>query len=201
MFFKKVSFIIVSLFIVMPVWSMNYIKKDKGEVTKEIIQKHKDDFVDYVLSIQKTVIMTPNWAIKVGAWGVGYNSYSLKLIPISYDFFRNKKKKITKEVNRVICDNLKEEDLEYINDGIDKYNKKDKKDKNTLPFILHIKHVQSLTLPKGVTKQSLIDDPELLVGLINNGKIKRNEYKHAMVLNLLIRFLKEKKEVSKTDLK
>ncbi len=188
MYFKKVNFIFVSLLVVMSAWSMN----DKCEVTKQLILRHKDEYFSYVLSMQKKVKYTPSCLIKIGAVAKKYDTRSISYIPISYRFFGYSKYKIIQKLKRVICDNPKEEDLKYINDGINNHNKQGKNDKNELSHILHIKHVKSLDLPKGVNEQAVINNPELLVDFINKGKIDSDEYDHRMALNLFIQFWQER---------
>lgn len=188
MHFKKVNFIFVSLLVVMSAWSMNY----KYEVTKQLVLRHKDEYVSYVLSMRKRVKYTPSCFIKIGAMAQKYDEFSISCIPVSYNFFKNNENKLTKELKLVICDSMKEKDLKYINDGINKHNKQGKNDKNKLSHILHVKHVKELTLPSGVAAQALIDNPVLLVDLINKGKIDSNEYGRVMTLNLFIQFWQEK---------
>ncbi len=177
----------------MSAWSIN----DKCEVTKQLIRRHKDEYVSYVLSMKKRIdFWKYDFVIKNGAKWEGYNNFSVSCIPVSYKFFKYNTNKITKELERVTCDNLEDKDLEYINDGINEHNKKGKNSKNEfkneLSLVLHVKHVKELTLPAGVTAKDLIDKPGLLVDLINSGKIELNEYGRVMTLNLYIQFWQEK---------
>ncbi len=192
MYFKKVSFIIVSLSVAMFAWSMNDSKNDKCEVTKQLMLRHKDEYVSYVLSLRKKVKYAPSCAIKIGAMANKYDKRSISYIPISYRFFGYNENEITKELERVTCNNPKEEDLKYINDAINEHNKKGKNDKNKLSRILHVKLVKSLTLPKDINEQTVINNPKLLVDLINQKKINVNKYRRSIVLNLFIQFYQER---------
>ncbi len=159
----------------------------QNEVTKNDISQHKKEYKKYVFGHQKSINTLPKWVIKAGARAKGYDKFSVKCIPIVYKFYKNKEKELENILNE-FC-NGDEQDLTYINDALDVYNKKKIRNKNVLTKILHRKHVHSLTLSKDIDKEFLVQRPDEFKKLIDKEEVKTNEYNHAIARNMFLTYL------------
>ena len=163
----------------------------QNEVTKADVITCAQKYEKYVLKKQGQINFWYEKLIFKGAKNKGYDDFSISLIPASYNFFKCKKGKLKKTLNNVCEGNKK--DLKYINNVISIFDGKEKKDKNVLNKILHEQHVNSLTLSKNINKSLLMENPKEFKKLINQGKVKLEEYYHFVALNLLITYLLELK--------
>ena len=163
----------------------------QNKVTKMNIINHTQNYQKDVFKKLGQINFWAEWIIFKGAKRNGYDNFSISLIPASYNFFKCKKGKLKKTLDKV-CEGS-EQDLKYINKVISIFDEKEKKDKNVLNRILHEQHVRKLTLSKKINKSLLMENPKEFKKFVDQGKVKLEEYYHFVALNLLITYLLELK--------
>lgn len=186
MIVKKTNSLFLSFIVAFSVWSMQVNGSRKEEVTKDVIGQYQNEYKKYVLGHQKDINRWYEYFIMLGAKRRGYNKFSRKCIRIVYTFFKDEENQLKKVLGAVCTGD--EQDLEYINDVLNVFNEKAIRNKNVLTRILHRKHVYSLTLSEDIDKEFLVQNPEALKKLIDQGKINLKEYYRAVALNLFIQF-------------
>ncbi len=180
--------------------------KQSIEITQAMIKQHKQAYIESVVAKQSDINCWFHDWIMQGAADRGYDEFSCKCIPISYRFFDEDNDELMRYEIDAIGSNA---DVKYINEALAKFmecvkekkvekNKLRKKDKdelkNNLSEILHIKHVESLTLPGDANKQDLKKHPDKLVPLVDDRKIDKDEYYPTMARNMFVAYWVEKVE-------
>lgn len=158
-------------------------------ITQEVFFQHMQKFTANVVSTKNKYWWgKKSRTIEIGAIAQGCDDFSLKCIPVADDFFLN----LSDSDIRLMIKTLPVRYLHYINRLIEKCSSKPG-DMNWISRVSHEEHIKTISLPAGVNKEELIEDPTKYKKIIDQKMVDVKERHLLIAAGLFARYWCENK--------
>lgn len=162
------------------------------QITPEFFEKHHSDFTKWVLKKKNQLSVRHKWwvpevTIDAGAIAKGYTKpHSRECMRISYHFFDQPDSYIKSVLSTINLTTVAKILVEYKNNP-------DHPNVNVLSFICHKEHIESISLPAGISKDQLTENPAQYNELIKKGKVDVQACHQNIAIGLFAQYCDAKK--------
>ena len=170
-------------------YQVGHKESDKPQyITQEVFKKHLSLFTKDVLSTKSKLWWgRKTGTVEIGAMAKGCDQFSIKCIPIAYDFFPLPDNDI-----KILIQHLPVKYLDYIEMLIEECSCRPG-DMNWVSSVVHKEHVKKIALPDDIKREELMENPSKYKEIIDQQKVDKKERHLLIAAGLFARYWVENK--------